>query len=404
MTTSTTTAAGTDRADQADQAGRPGLAAIDPGGSATAAEIAQQPRVWRELSDLLTQASTEIDGFLRPLLERPDLRVVLTGAGSSAFAGELLAPALALATGRRVEAVATTTIVSGPAAVFAEDVPTLLVSFARSGDSPESLAAVRLADAGLGSVWHLLVCCNAEGELARAFAGDDRALVLPLPAATHDVGFAMTSSFTSMVLACWFALTGAGAAPGAVERLAAAAEGLLAEAPQVAALADRGPGRVVYLGSGALTGMARESALKLLELTAGDVLAYHESPLGFRHGPKALLTDDTLVVVLRSSDPYTSRYDDDMVAELTRELDPRQVVVLGAGSRPAAAGTAPGWSWSADGLDGLGDAQVAVVLAVFAQLFALRSSVARGLTPDNPFPSGEVNRVVQGVVVHPFPA
>ena len=395
MTSSTTEAARTQG---------PGLEAIDPSRSATSAEIAQQPRVWRDLGDLLSAAGPEIDGFLRPLLARPDLRVVLTGAGSSAFVGELLAPALALATGHRVEAVATTTVVSGPAAVFVEDVPTLLVSFARSGDSPESLAAVRLADAELNEVWHLLVCCNAEGELARAFAGSDRALVLPMPAATHDRGFAMTSSFTTMVLACWFALTGTASAPADLDRLAAAAEDLLGAAPEVAALADRGPRRVVYLGSGSLTGMARESALKLLELTAGDVLAYHESPLGFRHGPKAVLTDDNLVVVLRSSDPYTSRYDDDIVAELTGELDPRQVVVLGAGARPSGNGSAPGWSWTADGLDGLGDARVAVVLAVFAQVFALRSSVARGLTPDNPFPSGEVNRVVQGVVVHPFPA
>ncbi len=392
MTTATTRTPGAD------------LGALDPGGSATSAEIAQQPRVWRELGDLLSAAGDEIDAFLRPLLARPDLRIVLTGAGSSAFAGELLAPALALALRRRVDPVATTTIVSSPAAVFVEDAPTLLVSFARSGDSPESVAAVRLADAQLGEVWHLLVCCNAEGELARTFADDDRALVLPIPAATHDAGFAMTSSFTSMVLACWSALTGTGAVRDAVDRLARAAEGLLGAAGDVAALADRRPGRVVYLGSGALTGMARESALKLLELTAGDVLAYHESPLGFRHGPKALLTEDTLVVVLRSGDAYTSRYDDDIVAELTRELGPDQVVVLGTRALPDALSDAVGWSWVAEGLEDLDDAQVAVVHAVFAQLLALRSSVARGLTPDNPFPSGEVNRVVQGVTLHPFPA
>jgi len=206
------------------------------------------------------------------------------------------------------------------------------------------------------------------------------------------------------VLACWAALTGTGATRDAHERLARAAEGLLGVAGDVAGLADRRPGRVVYLGSGSLTGMARESALKLLELTAGDVLAYHESPLGFRHGPKALLTDDTLVVVLRSGDPYTSQYDDDIVTELTRELGREQVVVLGARELPSALSGAVGWSWVAKGLDGLDDAQAAVVHAVFAQLLALRSSVVRGLTPDNPFPSGEVNRVVQGVTLHAFPA
>lgn len=372
--------------------------------SATAREIAQQPRVWRELGALLADAAEEVDAFLAPLLARPDLRVVLTGAGSSAFAGALLAPALAAATGRRVDAVATTTIVSDPGATFVEDVPTLLVSFARSGGSPESVAAVALAEEQLGEVWHLLVCCNLDSDLARTFAGDARAFVLPIPPETHDAGFAMTSSFTSMVLACWSALTGPAAAPAALGRLAVAAESLLAASTEVDALADHRWSRVVYLGSGPLAGLAQEAALKLLELTAGDVLGYHESPLGFRHGPKAVLTDDTLVVVLRSVDDYTSRYDDDLVAELGAALDPRQLVVLGARPLPPEVGAVAGWTWHAEGLDGLGDAQVAVVHAVFAQLFALRSSVVRGLTPDNPFPSGEVNRVVRGVVVHPYPS
>jgi tagatose-6-phosphate ketose/aldose isomerase len=371
-------------------------------GSATEGEIAQQPAVWRELGALLTAGAAEIDGFLRPLLDRGDLRIVLTGAGTSAFAGELLAPALARAMRRRVDAVATTTIVSDPGAVFAEDVPTLLVSFARSGNSPESLAAVQLADAQLTSVWHLLVCCHADSQLVRTFAGSDRALALPLPPATHDVGFAMTSSFTSMVLACWFALTGTAPAPAVVERLARAAEALLADAGEVDALADGTPARVVYLGSGPLQGLAQEAALKLLELTAGDVVAYHESPLGFRHGPKAVLDDDTLVVVLRSTDAYTCRYDDDIVTELARGLDPGQVVVLAGSALPPEVADAAAWTWRAEGLEGLDDVLVGVVYVVFAQLFALRSSVVRGLTPDNPFPSGEVNRVVRGVVVHPY--
>jgi tagatose-6-phosphate ketose/aldose isomerase len=370
-------------------------------GSDTAREIAQQPAVWRELGALMTGRSAEIEAFLRPLLDRPDLRVVLTGAGSSAFAGDLLAPALAKATRHRVDAVATTDILGDPGAVFVEDVPTLLVSFARSGNSPESVAAVRLADQQLSEVWHLLVCCNPDSDLARTFADSDRALALPIPPEAHDAGFAMTSSFTSMVLACWFALTGTRAAAEVVEQLAGASEALLATEPEVAALADRGFRRVVYLGSGALTGLAQEAALKLLELTAGDVLGYHDSALGFRHGPKAMLNDDTLVVVLRSTDAYTQRYDDDIAAELVRELGPRQVVVLSAGSLPA---EVDGTGREVRGLDGLADVQVAVVYAVFAQLFALRSSVARGLTPDNPFPSGEVNRVVRGVVVHPYPA
>ena len=57
------------------------------GGGHTAREIAQQPDLWREISTARVAARQADEAFLRPLLDRPDLRIVLTGAGSSAFAG-----------------------------------------------------------------------------------------------------------------------------------------------------------------------------------------------------------------------------------------------------------------------------------------------------------------------------
>ncbi|MGN6744034.1 MAG: SIS domain-containing protein, partial [Amnibacterium sp.] len=126
------------------------------GGEATGREIARQPDVWRELAALLAGQRAELDAFLAPLLARPDLRVVLTGAGTSAFAGGVAAATLTRHRGRRFEAVATTDIVASPLAALGEDVPTLLVSFARSGNSPESVAATRLADEVLSDVHHLV--------------------------------------------------------------------------------------------------------------------------------------------------------------------------------------------------------------------------------------------------------
>ncbi len=297
----------------------------------------------------------------------PGRRIVLTGAGSSAFAGEIVAPAIARRTRARVDAVATTDIVATPRACFAEDVPTLLVSFARSGDSPESVAATELADALLGDCEHLVITCNAEGELNRRHAGRDGSHVVLLPDAANDRGFAMTSSLTSMVLAALIAL---GAAPD-VERLAAEGERALATLDDLPQL--DGIGRVVYLGSGSLHGLAKEAALKLLELTAGRVVAFGDSSLGFRHGPKAVLDDAALSIVFVSSDPYTRAYDRDIVREL----------------RGAVAFESE-----------LPDAEAALVHAIRAQAIALRASLAHGLTPDDPFPDGEVNRVVQGVTIH----
>ena len=193
----------------------------------TAREIAQQPALWRKVARAATSTRTEIDAFLGPLLEDRNLRIVLTGAGTSAFIGEVLAPHLARETRRRVEAIATTDLVSNPREHFAEDVPTLLVSFARSGDSPESVAAARLADECLTRCQHLVLTCNPRGDLYRDRVNAANSLVQVMPAGANDRGFAMTSSYTCMMLTALLIL---GPDPRAElpERLAIAAENVLA--------------------------------------------------------------------------------------------------------------------------------------------------------------------------------
>lgn len=377
----------------------------------TAREVAQQPRLWREVATAAVADADRVRAFLAPLLTRSDLRVVLSGAGTSAFAGQVLAPALARELGLRVDAVATTDAVASPREAFAARVPTLLVSFARSGDSPESVTTTELADQLLDEVHHLVVTCNPDGALARDHGARERSLVLLMPADSNDAGFAMTSSFTCMVLATWLALTGSNGTGGGdvdpvglAERLAVAGEAVLAErdaeAAQLAsAMAQQDHQRWVYLGSGALAGLARESALKLLELTAGAVTTTADTALGFRHGPKAVLDDGTAALVYVSNDPDTRAYDEDMVTELRAALGADAVTaVLARPSERAVRGPV----WLAPGLDDLPDPLVAVVHALSAQLVGLHVSLALGCQPDDPFPGGQVNRVVQGVTIHPL--
>ncbi len=365
--------------------------------SVTDREITRQPEVWREAAGIVREHQQALDAFLDPLLARGDLRIVLTGAGSSAFIGEIAAPALRGRLAQRVEAIATTDLVSHPAAHFAEDVPTLLVSFARSGNSPESSAATDIADCLLGDVSHLVLTCNPDGALFRAHRNRPKSFVLPMPDRSDDAGFAMTSSFTSMLLSTLLVFLGDH--DGAVESVAAAAEEVIRAGADIEALAARDVRRIVYLGSGPLTGLARESALKVLELTAGRVVAYHDSALGFRHGPKAVLDEDTLAVVYVSSDPYSRQFDEDIVAELRGSLGHDRVLTVS--EQPLVIDPGPGWVLPS--LRGLDDAYLAVAYAVFAQLFALHSSIRLGVTPDNPFPGGDVNRVVKGVRIHPLP-
>jgi len=357
----------------------------------TRREILQQPETLRATQALLAGRRAAIEAFLAPLLARPDLRIVLAGAGSSAFIGECLAATLARATGRRIEAIPTTDIVGAPDLYLESDAPTLLVSFGRSGNSPESIAAIELVDARVSDAHHLIITCNADGALARR-AGADAHVVI-LPEVTQDRGFAMTSSFSAMMLAALAIFSGIEAFAARIDPIADAVRALLAEEPRVAALAARGFSRVVYLGSGPLQGLAREAALKLLELTDGGLVTMFESTLGFRHGPKTIVTKDTLVVVFVSNDPLTRAYDRDMIEEL------RGDGVAGAVLAVSAQGEI-GDTIAVRGLAAAADGDLLFPYIVPAQLFALHASLARGLTPDTPNKAGTVNRVVQGVRIH----
>lgn len=380
--------------------GFPGLTPAEleaRGASWTAREIVQQPAVWSQVGQMIANERARLDGFLAPLLSEAALRIVLSGAGTSAFIGDCLAPALSAHLRRRVDAIATTSLVSGPNRWLADENPALVVSFARSGNSPESVAALELAEQMLDRVHHLIITCNTQGTLAVRARKLHNAFVLVLPELTNDRGFAMTSSFSSMLLSA--ALTFGLIRPESIARLARAAATLLQEGwLLIQRLASRDFQRVVYLGSNELRGLASEAALKLLELTDGRIVAVADSPLGFRHGPKTIINERTLVVVMLSNDDYTRAYDCDLLRELQR--DARAGGLLALSAHP-------------DGMAGVdhllfadmsdaSDIEMALLHAVVAQSYALLHSLALGLTPDRPNAAGVVNRVVQGVVVHPW--
>ena len=358
----------------------------------TRREILQQPETLRATQALLRMRQRAIDAFLTPLLARDDLRIILTGAGTSAFIGESLAPWLSVTMDRRVEAIPTTDIVSAPHLHLRADVPTLVVSCGRSGSSPESVAAVELVDALVGSAHHLVVTCNADGELARRTGANTHVVVLP--EATHDRAYAMTSSFTAMMFAVLSIFTGIDTMDERAEAIAnAVAETVATAEPQMGALAGRDFDRVVYLGSGLFKGLAREAALKLLELTDGALVTAFDTALGFRHGPKTIITDRTLVVVFVSNDSLTRGYDLDIIEELRG--DGQSGAVLAISAQPI-----DGEALQVPSLARAADVDLLFPYIVPAQLFGLEASLRLGLAPDLPNPSGTVSRVVQGVRIH----
>lgn len=368
----------------------------------TAREIAQQPTLWPELAHRVS-ADARLREYLSPLLADPALRIVCAGAGTSAYVGECLAPTLARM-GRRVDAVATTDIVASPEASLARDVPTLVVHFARSGNSPESVAALDLAERHIDRCAHLVVTCNPDGNLLRQAEKMPRVHSIVLPDACNDRGFAMTSSFSGMLLAAAQALEAIKLSPQRIESLAGSGDGVLTrQVLKAKELVEMRFDRAVFLGSNELKGVARESALKMLELTDGQVVSLAESPLGLRHGPKTIVNGSTLVVFFMSNDRYTRQYDEDLLQEICSDGQAGHVIALTAQASERGAGDVIdlGLDYDEEGMPS--DLELCLPYVAFAQLLALHRSLSLGLTPDNPNAAGTVSRVVRGVSIHPYP-
>ena len=369
------------------------------GALCTAREIEQQPRMLQRTHALVAGLHAQIRAFAGPLIDDPAARVILTGAGSSSYIGQCVAPLLDRRLAARVDAVPTTDIVCAPRLYLEPEQPLLLVSFGRSGNSPESLAAVELAESLVRDVRHLAIICNADGALGKAPVA--RSMTLLLPAETHDAGFAMTSSFSCMMYAAMAALLPTGSMDARIDAIADATARVIAGSPQTLSELARGQyDRIAYLGSGILQGLAREASLKLGELTNGAVATCFESPLGFRHGPKTFITGHTLVMVFVSNDALTRRYDLDLVDELRRDGRAARIIEVNAQPRAGTDADTIVVPAMADAVD----ADLLWPYLAIAQIHAFLRSRAIGVTPDNPNPAGLVNRVVQGVRLYALSA
>lgn len=369
------------------------------GGFWTAKEINQQPQSWLNTQGIIEENAVAIDNFLSPLLAKIDLRIILTGAGTSAFAGGSIAPTLSQKLGRNVEAIATTDLVSNPYQYLQKDKPTLVVSFARSGNSPESTSAVEIASSVVDNCFHLVITCNKTGKLFKHCENNSECLSILMPEETNDQSFAMTSSFTSMMFTALSVLTKNENLAKNTALIGKSAQQVITDYNDtLKSIAHKKYSRVVFLGSGGLKALAQESALKLLELTDGETVAVYDSPLGFRHGPKTIVNGDTLVVVYMSNDSYTRKYDLDLLAELRNDGEVGKVIAITTQKDASIVGE----HILIDHDDLLTDSLLLFPYIVCAQIYAFHHALELKNKPDTPSVSGTVNRVVQGVILHPL--
>lgn len=360
-------------------------------------EISRQPAVWKSIYNKIRKREEEIKVFLGELDK--DTRVIFTGAGSSGFIGDSLAPIIRKESKfKYVESIHTTDIVANPDKYLVKDADTLLISFARSGNSPESLAAVQIAEGYIGSLHQIIITCNPKGKLALHSGDGILSLVFD---EIDDKGFAMTSSVSGMMLAAYCVLNIEKDLKGEIDELSSFAEDVIENRyKDIFDITDKNIERIVVLGSGNLFGAARESALKTIELSAGKIIAWYDTPMGFRHGPKSMLNEKTLILFFVSDDNYTNKYDSDMLAELYNS-NKYKLVAISNKYHSNVEDISDLYIYDKDNRR-LGEEFSPYVPILVAQILALFNSIRLGCLPDNPFPSGEVNRVVKGVQIHNF--
>ena len=377
------------------------------GADITTAEIKQQPELWRDTFNIYQANKESIEAFLadaRAMVPGQRVSVVFTGAGTSDYVGDTVAPYLRHAGNTDLydfKPIATTDIVSAPRDFLRAEDPTIVVSFARSGNSPESLAAVQIAGQFVKNVRFLNITCAPEGRLAVEFANDPRALTLLIPRA-NDKGFAMTGSYSCMELLSVLVFDTASDEQKQVwvEQAATMGEEVVARENEVADFLAGDFNRVTYLGSGSFVGLAQEAQLKILELAHGLVATSWDSCMGYRHGPKSFVDDKTLVFVFANNDAYTRQYDLDILNEIDCDGIAQKTIAVQQDCGEMFAHEA----FTFAGHDALPEAYLALPFVMVAQTVSLLNSVRVGNTPDTPSPSGTVNRVVKGVTIHPFEA
>ena len=369
----------------------------------TAKEIENQPVIWNKLAGVLTDNKSRFSSYMDRVLSIPNLRIIFTGAGSSAFIGESMSMLLMKEFGLRSECQHTTDVVATPEEIF-YDVPTLLVSYSRSGSSPESCAAIQIAQKYVKELYNLVLVCNNDSALSRLPMDPEMTRVIHIPQEACDQGFAMTCSVSCMSLATWCLFSGEKMAehvayiPTLADSVAKQMPGFQKTAAEVAAWDYR---RLVYLGFGALRGLAREGAVKSQELTNGFVCAVYDTPTGFRHGPKTVLNDETLTVVMTSPLENAGLYDVDMINELTGQKVKNRVAVVADVKRGYDLQAADYvCTYETPGVYEHLEIEAYIYSLMFLQLLSFEKSYDLKMTTDNPCPGGEVNRVVQGIIIH----
>ena len=371
----------------------------------TPREIAQQPSTWRTTLSIFKRDQPHIAGFLEqagvtaPLEQRPV--VMLVGAGTSDYIGLSLALLLRQRWGCETSAVASTDLLTNLSDHVIPGRRYLWISFSRSGDSPEGLNVLEQTLEHYPEISHLIVTCNPQARMIAASAGHANVCTAILDDSVNDRSLAMTSSFTNMVIfgQCLAHTWSLDEYEPILDDMIAAATPLLDEAATLAlAACQRASSRICLIGSGALAAIAKEAALKVLEMSGGQVKTSSQTSLGLRHGPMAALDRQTDLICFLSSQRPRTQYEIDLLREIQRKQITASCTVVGLEADRAAATPVCDTFLAIQG--SFPDTYRPPVDVIFGQILGLYCSMAHGLRPDAPSPQGVISRVVSDFTIY----
>ncbi|MGE5797413.1 MAG: SIS domain-containing protein [Ignavibacteria bacterium] len=367
----------------------------------TGNEIWGQPLLWKDLLHITNEIYDSLKKFISGTCSHKDINIILTGAGTSSFIGDVLEGPLQSSTGIPTKSIATTDLVTHPEIYFNKNKKYLLISFARSGDSPESSKVIELAELISKKVFHLVITCNKDGRLINEVKNKEHFIYF-MPPQANDKSLAMTGSFTTMLLAGLIIsrISQPDIIEKQVEIIHTYGSLILDEyVEKLKKIAELNFERAVFLGSGIFRGIAEESHLKLQELTDGKIICKYDTFLGFRHGPKAVVDERTILLYLFSNDDYVNNYEIDLVNALKKGR--KNLCSVGIMEKDLGVDIDQKIILSNNGVKAE-EEFLTIVSVLPAQILAFFKSIQLGLKPDTPSDSGMIHRVVQGVKIYPY--
>lgn len=265
-------------------------------GAHSLAEITSQPEVWEKAVDAFHRQS---NAFKTLFNKHQFDRIIFTGCGSTYYLAQVGAALFQQLLGQNARAYPASEIALFPELVFLPSTDPLLITVSRSGETTETLEAVRVFRHRTGNPTVNVTCY---GDSSLATQAD---LTFTIPEA-QEQSVAQTRSFASMliVLEAMAASLAGRDDLAALLQLGATAAALINGYHGLARHLgeDRRIERFFFLGSGPLYGIACEAMLKMKEMSLSYSEAFHV--LEFRHGPMSMVDERALVVALLSDEAH----------------------------------------------------------------------------------------------------